>query len=1483
MNDNSDSPLKDGTGSLSDLPTTDAPPRPQRRIIADRYEIRSKLGKGGMGEVWHAYDLKLRVEVALKSLRVDLKGNHGHAEALRREVRTAREVISPNVCRIFDLVVEEDSELISMEYIDGITLITLLIRKGPLNLREARDIAAQFLAGLEAIHQAGMVHRDLKPENIMITRTGRVVVMDFGVAKELTQLDGTISGTIPYMSPEQMAGERIDVRTDIFSAGVVLAEMIHPDGVISQKTREAIWNTIRKNPMQLPDTPWKGVIVRAVAANALDRFPSAAAVARALEEVTQRIETIEERRPYPGLASFSASEAEYFFGRELEVEMLIKKLQQLHFMALIGPSGTGKTSMLRAGLIPALPLGWSYVLCFPGDAPMVNLAQELASKLSGDAEAFAKMIRFEEPDVSVSILQRWRQRHPEALLIVDRFEELFTLNNSETQSKFAELLGRAVLEADLRVLLTMRDDFLMFCHQQPSLTPVFSELSGLSQLTGAALRRALVQPALKCGYRFEDEALVDEILTDVEKERGALPLMAFAAGRLWEKKERQLGVLTRAAYREIGGVAGALAQHAEATMERIGTERQPVVREIFRNLITAQNTRAARDTEELLSVFPQKNEAEEVLRMLIDARLVTSFEAPAAEGEKPRSRVEIIHESLLSNWPRLVRWQTQDADSAQLRDQLRQAAQLWEQRNRSEDLLWTGGAFLEFQAWRERYSGGLSSVEESFAQAMTIRATRRRRQQRALVTATIIVLLIVLVTIGAFWRSAEVARKDAVLETRRAEAGKLLALGRGELETDPNAALAYSLAATELADTPEGRIFALRALWNGPLASLTELPIRPLSFGDFDPEGKQLVVGGVGGVQLLDLRGSPPLFLSESLSRTGWSAWPQFSPNKDLIIWRSSENLRVITVWSVTQKKVVREFAMEGYTGLLVRGGKAFLTTDMTGQVEKTGKFGQVLVRTWEFDSHEPIVVGQWNREETAAWDIDPKGKLLAFGKGNGVYAISLDRPGTSSGTLLEKHNAEVTAVTFHPDGEQVASADASGEIRIWPVTANSKKERRVFFEKEAALGLYFDHSGSHLAIKAGERSVRIKDLLAPSETESRLLFQAGLDSVFHVAFHPTDPWVAVVGRERLRFYPLDHPYPFFFKGTGQIGSFDIGFTPDGRSLVTAFPLVAPVQLWHVPGEPAHPRRDVGKILEAISRIAIDPVGRYVLVCSGPNTYLLSLQDGTTQVLSELLRGVERSVAFSTDGKLAASAAAIGPPENLGIEIWNLEDKGVRLLDQSKGKSFHSLKFSRDGTVFSGDAEGNVWQWDLRKNTGTVIAKGKGIVFDLDVSGSGRYVVAAVVSAKHLGEFERATWELILYDVSEKKSSSITSHGNRVCSVAFDPGEKRLVTGDREGIVRVGPITDDAPPHLLFGSETPVLNIAVHPNGKWIASAERGRASVRLWSMPSGTPFHTLPRDEFLNRLRALTNVRVVKDNYASTGYRIDLAPFPGWEKIPTW
>ncbi|HZI63729.1 MAG TPA: protein kinase, partial [Thermoanaerobaculia bacterium] len=563
------------------------------QILGNRYRVRSLLGRGGMGEVWRALDLKLRVDVALKALQAALLAEPESLETLRQEVRVAREVISPNVCRVFDLVELDGRELVSMEYVDGTTLQEVLSARSPLPLDEAREIASQLLAGLEAIHAAGLVHRDIKPENVMLTRAGRVVVMDFGIAKALAaERTGTVAGTAPYMAPEQARGESLDARADVFSAGIVLAEMAAPAGTRDREAREAVWTAVHRHPPELADTPWAPVLRKAVAPRREERHPSAAALSRALEEVTLRVVGAELLEPYPGLASFGAEDAEYFFGRELEIEAMWRKLRRPHLLALVGPSGAGKSSFLRAGLLATAPAGWQSLIATPGDRPFKALAQALIPELSGDPEGLELLLRIEEPDAAVAAFTRWRRRHEHALLVIDQFEELFTQSPPEVEAAFASLIGRLALDADVHVLLSLRDDFLFRCYAHPALAPMLSELTLIGPPTGAALRRALVQPALKCGYRFEDESLVDAMLAEVEGERGALPLLAFAAAQLWQRRDRERGLLTREAYTAIGGVAGALAQHAEATLERIGQERVPVVRELFRNLVTAEGTRA---------------------------------------------------------------------------------------------------------------------------------------------------------------------------------------------------------------------------------------------------------------------------------------------------------------------------------------------------------------------------------------------------------------------------------------------------------------------------------------------------------------------------------------------------------------------------------------------------------------------------------------------------------------------------------------------------------------------------------------------------------------------------------------------------------------------------------------------------------------------------------------------------------------------------
>ena len=331
-------------------------------------------------------------------------------------MRAAREVISPNVCRIYELEEIDGLELVSMEYVDGQTLLEVLRERGPLELAEAQDIASQFLAGLEAIHAAGFIHRDVKPENIMVTRAGRVVVMDFGLARHEADPSRSASGTPAYMAPEQLRGEQLDARADVYAAGVVLAEIVSPGGVKDLESRKSLWEGVRSEPPRLPDSPWKPVLRRAVAKEREQRYHTAHTLTRALEEVTLRVAGAEDLHPYPGLASFTEADAEYFFGREAEIEAVWRRLQGAHLLALVGPSGAGKTSFIGAGLVPNAPIGWAIVRSTPGDAALSSLARAMAREMAGDADALELVVGINDPTAAVELFSRWRQRHDQVLL-----------------------------------------------------------------------------------------------------------------------------------------------------------------------------------------------------------------------------------------------------------------------------------------------------------------------------------------------------------------------------------------------------------------------------------------------------------------------------------------------------------------------------------------------------------------------------------------------------------------------------------------------------------------------------------------------------------------------------------------------------------------------------------------------------------------------------------------------------------------------------------------------------------------------------------------------------------------------------------------------------------------------------------------------------------------------------------------------------------
>ncbi len=1469
------------------------------------YEIVERLGAGGMAEVYRAHDSRLGRDVAVKVVLTETAADEERLRQFEREARAIAALSHPAVTTVFDVGSHQGRPYIVLELLEGESLRQRLDR-GPLSLREAVEAAIEVCGGLEAAHARGIVHCDLKPENLFLTVDGRVKILDFGIARlARTGRDPAatdtapqlLMGTLAYLSPEQARGFVPDPRADLFALGAVLYEMLCGRRAF---TAPSVADTIAAilhddpPPARTAFGPVPAVLDRIVRRclhkDPAERFHSAHDLALALEAVldrplpgSSRPDEHGERQPYPGLSAFTEADAPRFFGRESESATLWSRLKEGRLVALIGPSGAGKTSFVRAGVAASQLTGWAVIVCTPGRAPVQQLGQCLAPHLAGDPEALRQLVRFEDEDAAVALLQRWRRGYLATVVIVDQFEELFTLNPPDVQARFARLVGRAASEAGVRVVLSMRDDFLMRCHEHSALAPVFEGLMPLSPPAGEALRRALVEPARAEGYAFE-EGLVEDMLADVQGERGALPLLAFTVALLWMERDRERRLLTRASYDAAGGVAGALARHAEETLERIGAGREAKVREVFRNLVTAEGTRAAVEREELLSVFEDRVAAGEALDELVDARLLTSYEVRGRDGER-RDRVEIIHESLLRAWPRLVRWRAQDAEGALLRDQLKQAARLWDEKDRPADLLWSGTSYREYALWRERYRGSLTALEEDFARAMTDRAERQKRRRHAAVLGVIGALVLVLAVIGALLARTNQALEHSVLDEARARASKLVALGRVELGRDPTAAVAYARKSLEMADTIEARLLATEALWRGPTARVLPLPEElDCSRLAFSPDGRLMACSGFRqNVAVFPRDGSAPRVLGghESLADARGVAFG--AEGRDLLTWAPGD-------------AAVRAWSTESWTSRDLPGEALWLRVVPAGRLVTIGPSGEGprhVVRSFRIDGT--------GGERTVSWDPPPglrfdqpgirplaasaDARTLFFGRGASVFRRDLDGRGPDA--RLGGHASRVRDLLLDPGDRRLLSVDEEGEFRVLaPVDGALLSTLRGAPPQRFTLPS-FDPAATRVAWAAPD-GIHVWRLDDPPNAEPLHLPRGDVSDFGETKFTGDGRWLAAGSFGDAAFFPADLPYARVLRGHLE-GPLAFTFAPDGRQLVSCAKDGA--RIWPlVPGAGAARRVELGGDYYCYG-VAVDRRGETLVVVSPlMGVYSVPLAGGPFRKLLDFSRRrlAVSAVALDEESRRLAVASHYGDPrEDMLLYVLDLERGTVETspLREPGGRDpwaagVRVLRFERDGSVLAA-GEGGVRRWRPGRPLERILG-GPGSYAVFDASRDGR-TLAVLEGRFHLGSSTLSEARITLLDLATGARRPITTHGNTLLRmIATDAQGRVIVTGDAQGTVRVG-LASGEPPHLLLGHERPVRALAVSPDGRWVVSA--AGSDIRLWPMPdlSRPPFHTLPLDALLGRLRELTNLEVVEDPASPTGYRTEIGPFPGWKEVPSW
>jgi len=799
-----------------------------------QYEIIRELGRGGMGAVYAARDTKLGRKVAIKVLN-----SNNNPELTARfiiEAQATAQCSHENIVIIHEVGEHGGNPFMVLEYLQGVPLTQLMQDGRKLPPAQAIELMVPVVRALTVAHTHNIVHRDLKPDNIFVTDSGTVKVLDFGIAKlaqggdddralirseaakasepptgaprELTRR-GILVGTLPYMSPEQWGGggSVVDHQTDIWAAGIILFEMVaglHPlaprvgwDLMVTGVMQEPM-PSVRGVCPTLPDE-LADVIDRCLQKPKNQRIGSARELLDALEPLlpgryVRRLRSDES--PYAGLKSFQESDAHRFFGRSRDVATAVARLRDVPLLGIVGPSGVGKSSFVRAGIVPTLKASgeqWSTVVVRPGRSPMAALAYALtpmlstsggtgtnsgtATTLSADLSQQQQIVErlYAEPGyLGAALRSRARSRDQHILLFVDQFEELYTqVPDTRERLAFTACLAGVCDDASipLRLVLSLRSDFLDHVAEAPQL---MAELThGLFFLTPPdrdGLRDALIQPAQMAGYQFEVPSMIESMLNHLEHTPGALPLLQFAASQLWEMRDRDRRLLTSASYDRIGGIAGALASHADAVVAECSPREQTLVRALFLRLVTSERTRAIVPVSELYELSPDPSEVHRVVDRLVRSRLlVGQTVASTSGGTSAGGTVELVHESLIHGWPLLRRWLDETQEDSAFLEQLRNAAKQWQTKGYARDLLWRGQAMQEAKHWHSRYRGELPDLQRAYLDAvfsLSAKATQRRRLA-VIASITFLSLLVVAASVGLYM--IHDAQQEATAQAHRVE------------------------------------------------------------------------------------------------------------------------------------------------------------------------------------------------------------------------------------------------------------------------------------------------------------------------------------------------------------------------------------------------------------------------------------------------------------------------------------------------------------------------------------------------------------------------------------------------------------------------------------------------------------------------------------------------------------------------------------------
>jgi WD40 repeat protein/class 3 adenylate cyclase len=1098
--------------------------------------------------------------------------------------------------------------------------------------------------------------------------------------------------------------------------------------------------------------------------------------------------------PYKGLASFDAADADLFFGREDLVGQLVGRLDQASFLAVVGASGSGKSSLVRAGVVAELEsrdetLGVAVLT--PGEHPLTELARAAGA----------------------------------GLVVIDQFEEVFTLCRDEEERRtFIDALLDSA-ERATRVVLVLRADFYGHCTAYPRLARALEDRQSLvGPMSEEELRRAIERPAEHAGLVLEP-GLVEGILRDVLGEPGALPLLSHSLLETWKRRSGHM--LTLIGYLQAGGVQGAIAQSAENVYRTsLTAHQQALARNIFLRLTEVgdgtEDTRRRVPIGELALRPELSEDVADVLGKLAEARLVT-----LGEGT-----VEVAHEALIRHWPTLRTWLDEDREGRLVHRRLTETAQEWYDAGRDPALLYRGTRLAGASDWALAHDSELNELEREFVhrsrdrELHEIETTRKRNRRLRVLLAAAAGALVLAIGAGVL---ALNQRNTARATALTADAQRIGAEALTEESIDRS--LLFARAGVELEDTARTRSNLLSALLRSPPAAIGlvrgtadaenyTVAVAPdghtLAVGDaagtvttfdtstrrklahhrvgraigaglvqtvaFAPDGRTLAVAGL---LLADGRGILDLLDATTLERIRRVvlppfpepvelavATPQFVSGGDLLVLQGAPDGRARSVL----------LRIDGSTGVIERASRRVGRGAFDLLTTRDGRrvFVPSPADDTTFEIHaDSLRVLRRHAAGGSVGALSPDGAALAIGSPDGQVRL-LDLASGNTRPFARGHDAGVLDLQFAPDGLRLASSDFDGRVLIWNVARGTTSE------------VLPAHRGPVWALTVSP--------------DGRTLYSSGDDG-------RTILWDLNGERRLVRSFVVEEEFADIATPRG------IAVSPDGELLAVTHRDGA-VEILDT--ATLEPRRRLSSMRKLAAAAAFSPDGRLLAVAGEAGK--VTLWNARTLVpIGELtgLAATIQAVSFSPDSRFLAAAEVDANPSRL--QVWNVRRRNVTA--QARVGAATSLGFSPDGRLIALAAlDGGTEIRDAR--TGTLVKRlsTEGLSRSVAFSPNGRLLAVGQFNGD--GRlYSTQTWSTV--------GRVLEAHAQRITNVEFSRDARTLATSSADGSVLLWDVETQEPIGSPLAVELGTFVAAVlSPDSSYLYAVSTGRRGIRLAVAP---------------------------------------------------